>query len=139
MKILHKYKSKDLTIDMFEIPIYGSKICLMRYTNDKAYDLALKFLEKLDIPIEDYDAHEWRKAYGYTFKERTNKYGYVHFVFMNKCKEYKSYYENTLSHEIVHLVENISQHHGLTREDGEANEHIAYLTGYLFEALIKIK
>lgn len=138
MKILHKYKSKDLTVDMFEIPIYDARVCLIKYENSKAYQRALQYLKRIGVQEEDYEKPEYENAFGFTDKQKT-KIGIVHFVFMNVCSEYKPSYVNTLSHENYHLVHNICSHNGLEFRNDSHNEHIAYLTGYLFEALLKIK
>lgn len=134
MKILHKYKSKDLTIQLFEIPIYDSRICFIRYENNKGYEKAVDWLEKIGLKDETYRTDDYRYAYGFTDKQKT-KYGIVHFVFMNNAKEYKDAYKNTLAHENFHLVHNICKHHGIDFLEDNANEPYAYLTGYLFQLL----
>lgn len=134
MKTLHKYKSKDLTIQLFQIPIYDSKVCLLKYHNDNAYYRALDFAKKIGVDCSSYMSDDYLNAYGFVSKEKT-KYGHVNFIFMNNCKEYKAAYHNTLSHENFHLVHNICKHHGIEFNDDSDNEPIAYLTGYLFELL----
>jgi len=134
MKVLHKYKSKDLLIHLFEIPIYDSRICLIKYENNKGYEDAIKWLEKIGLKDESYKTDEYRYAYGFVDKQKT-KHGFLHLVFMNNCKEYKYAYKNTLAHENFHLVHNICKHHGIEFIDDNANEPQAYLTGYLFSYL----
>lgn len=133
MKILHKYKSKDLTIHLFEIPIYDSKICFVRYNNENAYDKAVQYLERIGVKDESYKEDDYKNAFGFTDKQKT-KYGIVHFVFMNNWDGYRHAYSNTLAHENFHLVHNICTHHGIEFNSG-ANEPYAYLTGYLFDIL----
>jgi hypothetical protein len=137
MEVITKSKGKGLFICLFKIPVYDSKICFIRYENDSSYAKALKFCEKMGLFTDEYNEDEWKNAYGFTFKERTTSHGYVHFLLINKSKEYIREYTNTLAHENYHLIEQIAVHHGLTREDNEPNEHIAYLTGYLFNLLSK--
>jgi hypothetical protein len=137
MKIIHKYKSKGLTIQLFEIPIYDSRICFIRYENNKSYDKAVDWLETIGLKDETYKTDEYRYAYGFTDKQKT-KYGIIHLVFMNNCKEYKPTYKNTLAHENFHLVHNICKHHGIDFLEDNANEPYAYLTGYLFDILFTI-
>lgn len=134
MKVLHKYKSKDLTIQLFEIPIYDSKICFIKYENDKGYTKAIEFTERIGVKDEIYQTDEYRNAFGFVSKEKT-KFGIVHFIFMNNCKEYRKDYPNTLSHENYHLVNNICKYHGITFDAEGDNEPFAYLTGYLFQLL----
>lgn len=136
MKTLSKYKSKSLLIHLFEIPIYDSKICFIRYENGEGYDKAMEFIKRIGVDNSSYKTDEYLFAYGFTTKEKT-KHGQVHFVFINNCKEYKDYYSNTLAHENYHLVHNICKHHGIEFNDEGDNEPIAYLTGYLFDMLIK--
>ena len=137
MEVLKTHKTKNVFIQIFKIPIYDSKVCFIRFNNRKGYDEALAFCEKIGIVTDEFNTDEWMFAYGFTCKEKT-KYGFIHIVFINAAKEYAKEYTNTLAHEHYHLIQHISIHHGLTQEDGEANEHIAYLTGYLFDYLSKL-
>jgi len=134
MKTLSKYKSKDLIIHLFEIPIYDRKVCFIRYENGKEYEKAISFTEKIGVKDEIYRTDEYRLAFGFVSKEKT-KYGTVHFIFMNNCKEYKKDYTNTLAHENFHLVHNICKNHGIDFLEDNHNEPYAYLTGYLFQIL----
>lgn len=134
MKPIHKYKSKDLTINLFEIPIYDSRICFLKYENAKGYEGAIKFVESIGVKDETYKTEEYAHAYGFVDKQKT-KHGIVHFVFMNHCKEYRPMYVNSLAHENFHLVHNICKHHGIEFIEESANEPQAYLTGYLLDLL----
>lgn len=134
MKILHKHKSKTLTIQLFEIPIYDSKICFIKYDSGKAYKKAIDYIKRIGVQDETYEHDEYQFAYGFTTKEKT-KYGVVHFVFMNNAKEYRGTYSNTLAHENFHLVNFICKYHGIPFDMESDNEPYAYLTGYLFNIL----
>ena len=136
MKKLHQSTSKDYFIQLFEIPIYDSVVCFLRYNNKKGYEYCVKYCEGLGVE----DMHEllgddYMNCYGFTMKEKT-KNRIVSFLFMNNCKEYKDSYINTLSHENFHLIEGIAKHHNL--EDCEHNEARAYLTGYVFNYLFNL-
>lgn len=134
MKTISKHKSKELTIHLFQIPIYDSKICFLKYDNDKGYNKAIECIKRFGVKDEVYETDEYRYAFGFVSKEKT-KYGIVHFIFMNNCKEYKKDYSNTLSHENYHLVNNICKYHGIVFDHEGDNEAHAYLTGYLFQIL----
>lgn len=137
MEIIVELTTKNLYLNMFKVPIYDSKVCLVQYKNDEGYNEALEFCTNLGMKIDEYKEDGWNFCYGFTFKDRI-KYGYVHFIFFNISNEYKEDYINTLSHENVHLIQNISKHHSLQNYKNGDNEHIAYLTGYLFDILYKI-
>ena len=137
MTILHKYKSKELTIQLFQIPIYDSRICFIKYDNGKAYQKAIEYIKKIGVQDETYETDDYQFAFGFTTKEKT-KHGILHFVFINNCKEYKPYYSNTLAHENFHLVNFICKHHGIPFDAEGDNEPYAYLTGYLFQLLSTI-
>lgn len=134
MKTLSTHKAENLLIHLFEIPIYDSKVCFIKYETGDAYNEAVEFADKLGVDVSSYKTDEYSFAYGFTVKEKTN-IGYVHFVFINNCKEYKHAYTNTLSHENYHLIHNICKHHGIEFNDEGDNEPIAYLTGYLYQLL----
>ena len=137
MEVILEIKKKNFYLRMFILPIYSSKICFVRFNDDKGYDHVIKFLKGINVDCESYETSEYSDAYGFVAKEKT-KYGIVHFMFMNMCEEYKSDYVNTLSHETYHLVHNICSHHGLEFHPTGDNEHIAYLTGTIYSELNKM-
>ncbi len=134
MKTISTYKSEELSINFFQIPIYDSKICFIKYDTSKAYEEAIEFLKKIGVKDESYEADEYMLAYGFTDKQKTD-YGIVFFVFINNAEEYKEYYSNTLAHENFHLVNFLCNQHGIIFYEDEDNEPHAYLTGYLFQIL----
>lgn len=138
METIQEKKSKDVFIQFFSVPIYSSKVCFIRFKNRKGWNEAISYLNKLGVVTDEINTDEWMFAYGFTTKEKTTKYGYVHFVFISGAQEYLKEYTDTLSHEVYHLIENISTHHGIKHEEGEANEPQAYLTGYIFNYLTKL-
>lgn len=137
METLSQYKSKNIKIDLFEIPIYDFRICFLKYKNNKGYDEALLFCEGIGFKEDIYKTDEYRYACGFTTKQ-TTKTGIIAFVFINNCKEHKDIYINTLSHETFHLVNVICKHHGIVYDAESDNEPIAYLTGYLYNYLSKL-
>ena len=137
MEIISKKINKDLKLILFKVPIYDSRICFIKHDGNKGYDKALKYVESLGMDMHEYRDISWRHCYGFALSHQV-KVGMVHFVFMNNKKDYRKDYINTLSHEITHLVDHIAKHHGLTRQKDGANEHFAYLTGYLTDFLFKV-
>ena len=137
MEIISQIKTDNFSALIFKIPIYDAKVCFIKHNQNEGYDEALAFLNELKINTEDYNVDDYRFCYGFTFKERVT-YGHVNFILMNTSPEISNDYINTLSHENFHLVENICRHHGLERYKKGDNEHIAYLTGYLFDILYKL-
>lgn len=134
METILKYVEDNLLIVMFVLPIYETKICYIKYDTSDAYNQALKYCENIGINTNDYKSDEYMYAYGFTFKDKGAQ-GFIHFIFMNGSEEYKEDFTNTLAHENYHLISKICEHHGLEEIDGGDNEHIAYLTGYLFNTL----
>jgi hypothetical protein len=137
MENLLEYKTDNLYICTFTIPIYESKVCFLKFTDTDGYLEALKYLEELGVKTADYKSDEYQYAYGFTFKDRGIK-GWMHFLFINGSEEYKPDLTNTLAHETYHLISKISEHHGLEQTEGGDNEHIAYLTGYLFNQIAEL-
>lgn len=137
MDTILEIKKKNFYLRMFILPIYSSKICFVRFNDDKGYDQVIKFLRGVGVNCDSYEEDDYRNAYGFVVKEKT-KYGNVQFMFMNGCEEYKSEYVNTLSHESYHLVQNICSYHGLEFYPTGDNEHIAYLTGAIYSELNKM-
>lgn len=137
MEILTEHKSEGLLIRMFVLPIYESKVCFVRYDNSEAYSEALKFCEGLGLKTADYNTDEYLFAYGFVIKDKTDK-GFVHFIFLNGCSEYRTDLSNTIAHENYHLVTNICRYHGLVAEVDGDNEHIAYLIGYMYDIIEKL-
>lgn len=45
-------------------------------------------------------------------------------------------FNNTLAHEVYHLVDSIKERCGLEYSEGTGNEHIAYLTGYITDQVL---
>lgn len=139
MTILHESKLYNCYIQLFEIPIYGSKICFIKHKSLKGYLKAISYLKSINFDIDNIEDEEWSKCYGFVDKKFTNKtLGTVHLIVMNTHSGYISKYKDTLSHEGSHLVQNICEHHGLEHRKGGHNEHIAYLTGYIMDYLLKI-
>lgn len=136
MKIVSEYSNQGLSIILAILPIYDSKICYVKYDTREEYDEALSFCEKMGLNTEEYRGADYFDAFGFTFKDKTNK-GNIHFLFMNDREDYKPDFNNTLSHENYHLITNICRHHGLDVNDTGDNEHIAYLTGYIFDQLMQ--
>lgn len=136
MEILHELITDISCIKLFKIPVYDSNICFIRYNNDISYNEVLIYLESINVNIDDYKTDDYKNAYGFTFKEKS-KLGVIHFIIINGCEEYSEYYKNTLTHEIFHLISHICKHHGIEMYPDSDNEHIAYLTGYLSDILLK--
>lgn len=137
MKTLSELKTDDLYMNFFQVPIYDTKICFLRYQNDSGYDQALDFCKKLEMDVSDYQDDGYKFAYGFTFKAKV-KAGHVIFLFINACEEYKEDYTNTLSHEAYHALQQIMRHHELQTYKDSANEHIAYLVGSLNSFLLQL-
>lgn len=135
--IVKPYKSINVFISVTNVPIYDSKIMFVRYNNKVGFNEAMAFCKKIGLNSDEYNNDDHFKAYGFTVKEKS-KLGYVHLLFINNNKEYRSEYTNTLSHENYHLVKDICKHHGLEYTESGHDEHIAYLTGYLFNYLSKL-
>ena len=136
MNIISEYKNQGLGIILFMVPIYDSKICYVKYNTREEYDEALEFCEQMGLNTEEYRPNDYYDAFGFTFKDKTKK-GTIHFIFMNDREDYKEDFGNTLSHETYHLITNICRYHGLDVSDTTDNEHIAYLTGYIFDQLLQ--
>lgn len=134
MKTIHKYKSKDLTINLFEIPIYDFKICFLKHRNNKGYDEALLFCSGIGFNEDIYKTDDYRYAGGFTTTRSTTN-GIICFVFINYSKELRGDYINSLAHENYHLVQQICKHHGIKYDEDSDNEPQAYLTGYLLQIL----
>jgi len=135
MTTLHEYKLYNCYIKIFELPIYKSKICFVKYKSLKGYQKGIDFLKDINVDTSIIDDIEWSKCYGFVDQKRSTL-GTLHIVFMNVShKDYIKYYKDTLSHEGTHLVQNICEHIGLEHHKRSANEHIAYLTGYLLNYL----
>lgn len=132
-----EYKTDTLYICIFVVPIYESKVCFIKYKDGDGYLEALRYLEDLGIKTSEYKTDEYQFAYGFTFKDKGIK-GWMHFLFINGSEEYKIDLINTLAHETYHLISKISEHHGLEQTEGGDNEHIAYLTGYLYNKITEL-
>ncbi len=137
VKTISELKTDDLFINMFEIPIYDNHICFIRYKNDSAYEQALSFVEEIGIDTAEFKIDDYKNACGFTKNAIAKNGGRVIFLFINKSEEYSDDYINTLSHETYHLIQFIMKHNGLKSYKDSDNEHIAYLTGYLFNVLHK--
>lgn len=137
MTTLHEYKLYNCYIRVFEIPIYKSKVCLIKFKSEKGYQKALDFLEDIEVNTKEINDEEWTRCYGFVHKKKS-KLGTLHIIVMNIGKEYTKFYKDTLAHEGSHLVQDICEHHGLEHHKRSANEHIAYLTGYLLDYLHKL-
>jgi hypothetical protein len=137
MENLIEYKTDNLYICTFVVPIYETKVCFLKYKDSEGYLEALKYLEELAVKIEDYKTNEYMLAYGFVINDRS-KHGLMKFMFINGSEEYKTEIVNTLAHENFHLIEHIIRQCGLENiEDGD-NEHIAYLTGYLYNKITEL-
>lgn len=134
MTTLHEYKLYNCYIKIFELPIYKSKICFIKYKSLKGYNKAIDFLKDINVNVKEVDDIEWSKCYGFVDK-KSSVFGTLHIVFMNVGKDYLKVYKDTLAHEGTHLVQDICEHLGLEHHKRSANEHIAYLTGYLLNYL----
>ncbi len=137
VKTISELKTDDLFINMFEIPIYDNHICFIRYINDSAYDQALAFIEEIGIDTSDIKTDDYKNACGFTKSCKAKNGGSVIFLFINKSEEYAPDYMNILAHENYHLVNYIMRHNGLKAYKDSDNEHVAYLTGFLFDVLHK--
>lgn len=134
MTIHHESKLYNCYIQLFEVPIYGSKVCFIKYKSIKGYKKAIEYLKSIEFDIGELDDPEYYNCYGFVHKEKT-KLGTVQLIILNTKKDYLKKYKDTLAHEGSHLIQSISEHHGLEYKKGGHNEHIAYLTGYLLNYL----
>ena len=137
MENVKKHKAKGLSLTIFSVPIYGASVCHVKYDNITGYGNAIKYLKKLGAKMEGYYDNELPLSYGFIEKEVTKKC-MLHIIFINNCKEYRGEINDTVAHENYHLVQNICLHHGLEVYHDSHNEHIAYLTGYLFNIISKL-
>lgn len=137
MIILKELKLYNCYIQLFEVPIYKSKICFISFTSIKGYYKAIEFLNKLNFNTEIIKDPDYAKAYGFVLKD-DYKDGTLQTIFINKGKKYIKEYTDTLNHEGMHLIQNICEHHGLEHIKGKNNEHIAYLTGYIMDYLARL-
>jgi len=127
------YIESNYSIKSRFIPIYEAKVIYCEYKEGGFNDLLSKLNLLYGMVLEE--PSEYEKCYGFCQKFKVN-IGFCYFVFINTCDEYKSVYINTFTHEVYHLIEKIKEHHGLVAVEYEANEHIAYLTGYINELLL---
>ena len=126
------YIENDYSIKFRFIPIYEAKVVYCEYKEGGFNNLLSKLNDLYSITLDE--ANEYEHCYGFCEKFST-KIGFCYFVFINTCVEYLPLYINTFTHEVFHLIEKIKEHHGLVSEEYKANEHIAYLTGYVNDLL----
>lgn len=139
MKILEEIEGIAYKIVVFTIPIYDSKICFATWKDKESWEILMKKLIEIGVNTEKIEGDDYSICYGFVMDEPQRlKYGTTQFILINKCEEYKSRIQNTMAHENSHLIDQIVKYHGLQRYKNGDNEHIAYLTGYMFEILYEL-
>jgi hypothetical protein len=122
-------------IKKHKLPIYGGNIIYVEHTKSNFYDV-------LDIVCNRYGLNpetpeDLNLCHGLSYEYYKEGKGQCFYLFVNT--DYKSEYLDTMCHEIYHMVQNIIKHFGIVEIRGEANEPVAYLTGYLSSLLINKK
>lgn len=136
MKIILKKKTKTFECKMGHIPVYGTKVCLLKYSTEKGYLDAIALTESLGVKYLEGEIDDLKDSYGFVSAGKCN-IGFVVFVFLNLKPEYSEEINNTLGHENTHLVDEICDRVGLVKYANSNNEHLAYLTGYTMDLLVK--
>lgn len=119
--IFTKIKHHGINQYYTDIPIYGTRLYVIFGQDDKVRKIP-SFAEIMDCDVNGFVAEV---SNGVLVWFRNN--------------EYRMVANGTLSHELVHIVDDVSKYHSLHHSNkSEHNEHLAYLTGYLFKILLML-
>jgi len=124
---------KTYSIKEHSIPIYTFKVIYVEY-NPEYFEKCLATIERrYNFDVSSYKP--LKNCHGFA---GMGPEGFRLFlVFINDKKNRNSArYINTVTHEIRHLVDDVCIYFELIAVKNKANEHIAYLTGYLNEKII---
>lgn len=126
---------KGFNVKFLKIDVYSAKILYAEYKEKNFLDL-LNYLKRI-YGFESENPEIYYDCYGLMY-EHVGKKGRIFYMFINLDKD-SSEYVNTFCHELVHIIDGIKRHYGLTTHVNDDNEHISYLQGYIAEQLLNKK